>query len=592
LDSHRRMALYWMIGLRLEYIPCYQSGKVLFRDVQEENRNMGATGMWMRKLDLSTGSDPMVLVVMEGTERRNVVLDHFPFTVGRRTDRDLVLTDPRVSREHAVLMRENDGIYLEDQNSRQGTFVNGERTKRHKLARNDRMEFGVQGASCVLFNPDKQSSAAQQFISQYSSWKPSSGAGTDFEMLNVFLEAARKLNSTGVLEDVLHTLLEASLRLTKAERGFVFLRDPMGELKMAAGRDKSGEVIIDDSTISKSVLRDAARSASEFLVTDTSESEQLSNRESVVAQNLKSIICIPLRKTNIQEKTVEESKTGGPELQGILYLDSHFLSGKLSSVNQDILRTIASGAATLVENAALVQSEEAARRVQQEMAIAAEIQQGLMTVIVPEVPYAKVNAASYPCKDIGGDFFDLVYTSKCLSLVVADVSGKGVAAAVVASTLQGMFYSHLSEDSSLPEMIGTVNRFLFEKIGGQKYATVVIARLYPDGQLELINCGHVPPIIVSGDTATRVDHGNLPVGLIPGAKYTAAMHQLKPGDRLVVVTDGVTEAEDAAGEFFGSDRLDQSCLKGFAGIEQAVTLFRGETPLSDDCTLTELTYRG
>ena len=106
---------------------------------------MGATGMWMRKLDLSTGSDPMVLVVVEGTDRRNIVLDHFPFTVGRRTDRDLVLTDPRVSREHAVFMRENDGIYLEDQNSRQGTFVNGERTTRHKLVRNDRLEFGVLG---------------------------------------------------------------------------------------------------------------------------------------------------------------------------------------------------------------------------------------------------------------------------------------------------------------------------------------------------------------------------------------------------------------------------------------------------------------
>jgi sigma-B regulation protein RsbU (phosphoserine phosphatase) len=531
--------------------------------------------------------------VVEGTDRRNIVLDHFPYTVGRRTDRDLVLTDPRVSREHALLMRENDGIYIEDQNSRQGTFVNGERTTRRKLLRNDRLEFGVQGGSFVLFNPDRSvSSVAQQFISQYSSWKPSSGAGSDIEMLNVFLEAARKLNSTFVLEEVLQTLLEASLRLTQAERGFVFLRDLTGELRMAAGRDKSGELITDDSTISKSVLRDAARSASEFLVTDTSDSEKLSGRESVVAQNLKSVICIPLRKTNIQEKTVEESKTGGAELQGILYLDSHFLSGKLSSVNQDILRTIANGAATLVENAALVQAEEVARRVQQEMAIAAEIQQRLMSVIVPDVPYAKVNAASYPCKDIGGDFFDLVHTDRGLSLIVADVSGKGVSAAVVASILQGMLYSHLAEDSSLPKMIGTVNRFLFEKIGGQKYATLVIARLTASGELELINCGHVSPIIISGDSVTKVEDGNLPVGLIPGALYTAVKLQLKPGDRLIVVTDGVTEAEDASGEMFGNERLEQCCSQGFIGIESAVTQFRGNTPLSDDCTMTELTYRG
>ena len=554
---------------------------------------MGATGMWMRKLDISTGSDPMVLVVVEGTDRRNIVLDHFPFTVGRRTDRDLVLTDPRVSREHATLMRENDGIYLEDQNSRQGTFVNGERTTRRKLLRNDRLEFGVQGGSFVLFNPDRSvSSVAQQVISQFSSWKPSSGAGSDIDMLNVFLEAARKLNSTGVLDDVLHTLLEYSLRLTQAERGFVFLRDEDGELQMAAGRDKTGQLITDDSTISRSVLRDAAKSASEFLVTDTSESDKLSGRESVVAQNLKSVICIPLRKTKMQEKTVEESKTEGAELQGILYLDSHFLSGKLSSVSQDILRTIANGAATLVENAALVQAEEAARRVQQEMAIAAEIQQRLMSVTVPEVPYAKVYAASYPCKDIGGDFFDLVCTDRALSLIVADVSGKGVSAAVVASILQGMLYSQLVQDASLPEMIGVVNRFLFEKIGGQKYATLVIARLLPHGELELINCGHVQPILVSGQTMTRLEDGNLPVGLMPSVTYSSVKLQLKSGDRLVVVTDGVTEAEDSDGEMFGNTRLEESCPEGFAGIERAVTVFRGTTPLSDDCTLTELIYRG
>ena len=517
---------------------------------------MGATGMWVRKVDLSTGSDPLTVVVVEGTDRRNLVLDHFPFTVGRRTDRDLVLTDPRVSREHAQFMRENDGIYIEDQNSRQGTFVNGERATRKKLARNDRLEFGVQGASFILFNPDRSvSSIAQQFISQFSSWKPSSGAGSDFELLNVFLEAARKLNSTNVLEDVLQTLLEASLRLTRAERGFVFLRDPAGEMRMVAGRDKNGDVIHDDSTISKSVLRDATASRSEFLVTDTSESDKLSNRESVVAQNLKSVICIPLRRTNIQGKTAEEGKTGGSELQGVLYLDSHFLSGKLSSVNQDILRTIANGAAALVENAALVEAEEAARRVRQEMAIAAEIQQRLMTVTVPDVQFAKVNAASYACKDIGGDFFDLVHTPKGLSLIVADVSGKGVSAAVVASILQGMLYSHLSEDAELSEMVATVNRFLFEKIGGQKYATLVVARMGPDGELELMNCGHVPPIIISGATITKLEDGNLPVGLIPGAQFMATRHQLKPGDQIVVVTDGVTEAEDAGGEFFGFDRL-------------------------------------
>src|SRR3974390_74789 len=553
---------------------------------------MGTTGMWVRKVDLSTGSDPLTLVLVEGTDRRKVVLDHFPFTVGRLKDRDLVLVDPRVSREHAVFTREVDGVYIEDKGSRQGTFVNNERTDRRRLMRNDRLEFGVQGASFVLFNPDRSdSSIAQQFMSQLSSWKPSTGAGSDLELLNKFLDAARKLNNANVLDDVLHTLLEFSLGLTKAERGFVFLRDATtGEFIMTAGRNKGGEKIYDDSTISKSVLRDAAGSNSEFLVTDTSQAEQLLNRQSVVAQNLKSIICIPLRRSGMRPG--ETAKPNVADLLGVMYLDSHFLAGKLTSVSQDILRNIANGAAALVENAALVEAEEAARRVQQEMQIAAEIQQRLMAVIVPEVSYARVQAVSYACKDIGGDFFDLVQTDMGLSLIVADVSGKGVSAAVVASILQGMLYSHLAEDAALSKTIGTVNRFLFEKIGGQKYTTLVIARISPTGEMELMNCGHVPPVWVSGEKVIKLEDGNLPVGLIPFAQFQSIKHQLKPGDRLVVVTDGVTEAEDATGEFFGNDRLEKCCPGGFEGIERAVPAFRGATPLSDDCTMTEVLFRG
>ncbi|MFZ0913839.1 MAG: SpoIIE family protein phosphatase [Candidatus Korobacteraceae bacterium] len=554
---------------------------------------MGATGMWVRKLDSASTGDPLVLVVVEGSDRRTLVLEHFPFTVGRRTDRDLVMADPRVSREHAQFIREPDGTYIVDQSSRHGTFVNGERVDRRKLARNDRVEFGLQGAAYALFSPDRSpSSAAQQFLSQFSSWKPATGAGSDLEMLNVFLEAARKLNTSGVLDDVLQTLLEAALRLTHAERGFVFLRDSDGELRLAAGRDKKGESIHDDSAISRSVLRDAAKSASEFLVTDTDDTGKLAGRESIVAHNLHSVICIPLRKTIIQDKAKEQTKPGEQDVQGVLYLDAHFLSGKLSSVSHDILRTIANGAATLVENAALVQSEDVAKRYRQEMAIAAEIQQGLMKVTVPDVPFAKVNAVSYACKDIGGDFFDLVYTDGGLSLIVADVSGKGVSAAVVASILQGMLYSQLARNSALPEMIAAVNRFLCDKVGGQKYATLVIARLLGSGEMELINCGHVPPLLVSGDTITRLEDGNLPVGLVAGAEFQATRLQLKPGDRLLLVTDGVTEAEDAAGEFFGMERLENCGKDGFAAIEQAVTAFRGNTALTDDCTITEMLYRG
>ena len=521
---------------------------------------------------------PPVLVVVEGTDRRTVVLDHFPFTIGRRTDRDMVMADPRVSREHAHFLREPDGTFIVDQGSRHGTFVNGERVNRRKLGRNDRIEFGVQGAAYVLFSPDRSpSSAAQQFLSQFSTWKPASGAGSDLEMLGVFLEAARKLNTSGVLEDVLQTLLEAALRLTHAERGFVFLHHADGELRLAAGRDKTGESITDDSTISRSVLRDAANSASEFLVTDTDDTGKLAGRESVVAHNLHSVICIPLRKTVIKDKAKDDTK-GGPHVQGVLYLDAQFLSGKLSSVSHDILRTIANGAATLVENASLVQSEDAAKRYRQELAIAAEIQQRLMTVTVPDVPFAKVNAVSYACKDIGGDFFDLVYTDKGLTLIVADVSGKGVSAAVVASILQGMLYSQLALDLPLPEMMAAVNRFLCEKVGGQKYATLVVARLierWRSGADELRTRASIAGLGRYKSPSWR--KAICLLGWFLGQSFRRRVTAWAPMTACCWSPMALPRRKTPSGEFFGTERLEDCCHLGLVAIEQSVTKFRSGT---------------
>jgi len=131
---------------------------------------------------------------------------------------------------------------------------------------------------------------------------------------------------------------------------------------------------------------------------------------------------------------------------------------------------IATEAASLIENARLVQAEEESRRYQQELGIAASIQQRLMQVKIPEVPFARLNGKNLSCKEIGGDFYDAVNTKEGLAVVLADVSGKGVSAALLASTLQGMIYSHLSSGMSLLNVVIAVNRFFTEKMGGEKYA--------------------------------------------------------------------------------------------------------------------------
>jgi serine phosphatase RsbU (regulator of sigma subunit) len=361
---------------------------------------------------------------------------------------------------------------------------------------------------------------------------------------------------------------------------------------LAAGRTRKGEPITDDKTISHSILQEALKANSEFLVTDTSASEDLSLRQSIVAFDLRTVICIPLRRPQVQ--TIKQATAPADEVMGALYVDSRLISRELSSVSHDILRAIATEAASLIENANLVQAEEANRRYEQEIAIAATIQQRLMAVTLPDVSFALVDGKNLACKEVGGDFYDWVNTPDGLALVICDVSGKGIAAAILASTLQGMVYSHLISGMGLQDIVTAVNRFFHDKNIGEKYATMILLRIKPNGDLEYANCGHIQPLVISHGAAIRLTHGNVPVGLIPGAPFSSAHHQLNRGDRLILVSDGVTEAENTRGDFFDNEGLDAAALRG-PGINvifHAIDSFCGSMPLNDDCTVVELTYLG
>ena len=537
-----------------------------------------------------------ILVFVQGNDQRTINLDHTPFTVGRKVDKDLVIADPRVSREHALITSEDGQFCVVDQGSKHGTFVNGERVQRKTLERNDRVEFGVRDVAYVIFHPHHASSnTAREFLSQISGIQLSTDS-TDLEKLTLFLEAARKLNTAGALDEILITLLDATLKLTRAERCYVFMNAEDGSLSLSAGRNSKGEPLLDDKTISHSILDEAIESNSEFVITDTSQSLNLAGRQSLVAYDLRTVICIPLRKPQVQ--TTRDTQAATPadtsaEVMGALYLDSRFASQDISSVSNDILRAFATEAASLIENARLVQAEEASRRYQQELSIAASIQQGLMAVTILEVPFARLKGRNLSCKEIGGDFFDAVNTDEGLAVVLADVSGKGVSAALLANTLQGMIYSQLLAGIPLTDIVAAANRFFTHKHIGE-YATLIIARIRRDGELEYVNCGHVAPLLVCNHEVIRPPHGNLPVGLLVDATYESDHCSLHAGDRLILVTDGVTDAENARGDFFEDSRLEAVAAKSTSleDIFTAVADFCGGTPLSDDCTVVELVYSG
>jgi serine phosphatase RsbU (regulator of sigma subunit) len=514
----------------------------------------------------------------DGLTLKRIPLGHFPFTLGRLEDRDYVVVDKSVSRDHAAVLQEGDGFYIVDKGSRFGTFVNGEKVERRHLRVGDVIQLGSLQGPALRF-----SSEAQHESSASSIVDPHARQAAEFERLRWFLAAARRLNEFGAIDEILVALVEITLQLTKVERGFVFLTQSDGSLRLAVGRTLDGAVQQDDSTISRSAIQQAIRGASKFIVTDTLSAEAEMPSQSMVVHSIRSVICIPLRRRSADPHT--------PEMMGVLYLDSRLHAGRLSTVEHDLLETIAKEAAALVENAYLAKSEVEARKYRAELAIASQIQVGLMKVQVPDIPYVRVEAQSIPCLEIGGDFYDVIDAHGCLYVIIADISGKGISAALLASTLQGMLYALVQAGLPLPEIASLANKFIFGKDVG-KYATMVMVRVTEDGLVEYMNCGHIKPLAVIGDEVVKLTDSNLIVGLLPFATYKSSTYQLKEGERLILVTDGVTEAENETGDMYGDAALEAAVkLPTVELILDEIQSFMGSAPSADDCTIVEVRYK-
>jgi phosphoserine phosphatase RsbU/P len=242
----------------------------------------------------STLPQALSMELVDGASRRTVVIDRFPFVVGRSCDCNLVLPQSYISRIHATISRDGAQLVLEDAQSRHGTFVNGAQTMRRKLQPGDRIQFGSCDAPQLrVTSEDKHTTTGPNILSQLHGI---SAQHSDLEKLRWFLEAARELNSAGQVDRVLASLLETTLALAKVECGFVFLTGASGALELALGRDATGRVLTDAPTVSRTVLRQATRGTDQFIVTDTLSAEG-DVPESIVINSILTIICIPLRRT-------------------------------------------------------------------------------------------------------------------------------------------------------------------------------------------------------------------------------------------------------------------------------------------------------
>jgi serine phosphatase RsbU (regulator of sigma subunit) len=325
-------------------------------------------------------------------------------------------------------------------------------------------------------------------------------------------------------------------------------------------------------------------------------------QNSVADLELRSVICVPLVRIRAGLGEATSVLSTGNETVGVLYMDSRLTAADMAGGNRELLQTLAIEASTVLENARLLQEEQTKQQMEEELRLARTIQQSLLPGKLPVEGWLQASGSSVASREVGGYYFDVTaVNSKCWSAVVADVSGKGVGSALLASLLQGALITATDRPEAVGHRMERLNHFLLDRTGGEKYATVFYCILHHDGRMYYVNAAHCPPIIVrAGADRMELAASSMPVGLMQDAEFAVAEQCLMPGDKIVIYSDGVTEAQNNQGQFFGKKRLRAAiethaaanCAAIHDAIQEAVTGFTEGAPQSDDITVLVLEFRG
>jgi serine phosphatase RsbU (regulator of sigma subunit) len=531
-------------------------------------------------------------------------------TIGRSARNDLCIPDPFASRVHAEVRHEGDEYVLQDLGSANGTLYNGSVVEAPiHLTRGGRIQIGEteiffndaqfplsSGATMIT---DNSSSVPEATISLASTGRTTSGLLEAIEdartqsdetsrvaqrsdLLALISRISVALLDTATLNETLDQVVSMVFQAVPADRAMIMMRDEKNpDLKVAVARlrDRAGEV--GEIRISRSVIDEVVTNGKSVLTSDAQADPRFMGG-TVMLQGVRSVLAVPL---GVGEKVF-----------GIVYADSPLAEGRFTEDHLKVLTTLASVAAIRVQNARLMEQQMERVRLERELQVASEIQQRFQPASAPIVAGYELQGISFPCYEIGGDYYDFIQREDGrLIVALGDVSGKGPAAALLMSSLHAAVHAHSDTHNSLAKTIGAVNRYLVDSTPANRFVTLFYAELDPkDGSLAFLNAGHNPPLIVhAGGTMEQLAAGGLPLGIMSNADFREGKTKLHPGDVLVIYSDGVSEAVNPKGEEFGPTRLYETVSRNLdasaAGIrdriESALTKFCQGTPAADDITL-------
>ncbi|HKY28736.1 MAG TPA: SpoIIE family protein phosphatase [Pyrinomonadaceae bacterium] len=543
--------------------------------------------------------------------------DHFPLgrlrvTLGRSARNDLCIPDPFASRVHAEVRREGDEYFLQDLGSANGTLYNGMTVEGTiPLTAGGRIQIGeteiifddgtynssmgatmitdntgsLPEATIALASGDRTTSGLLEAI-EGARTKPeeiaSARSAKEGDLLALISKVGITLLASATLNETLEQIVALVFEAVPADRCLLMMRDEGSEeLRVAVARlrDRVGEV--GEIRVSRNVLDEVVMRGKSVLTSDAQHDPRFASG-TVVLQGIRSVLAVPLGVAD--------------QVFGIIYADSPIADGRFTEDHLKLLTTLASVAAIRVENARLAEARLQQERLERELALAMEIQQRFQPAAPPHVPGYELQGISFPCYEIGGDYYDFIKRDDGrLVIALGDVSGKGTAAALLMSSLHAAIHAQSGSHDSLVATISAVNRYLADNIPPNRFVTLFYAELDPEtGTVSFLNAGHNPPLIVhAAGTVEQLASGGLPLGIKPNAEFREGRTHMQLGDVLVIYSDGVTEAASPTGEEFGSTRLYEVVSRNIdasaAGIrdriESALTKFSQGTQAADDITL-------
>jgi phosphoserine phosphatase RsbU/P len=406
--------------------------------------------------------------------------------------------------------------------------------------------------------------------------------------LSLLYRLSQTFNSSLNLDEVLNHVMDEVIAVLRAERGFIMLRDDRGELLFRTARGIDQNTIQEpDFKISRSVVEQVARSGQSVLTSDALRDDRLSMRESVVTLGLRSLLCVPLQ---VKQETI-----------GVIYVDNRFQIGIFTQDDLELLRAIAANAAIAIENARLYQVAVEKGRMERELQLAYKVQSSLLPVDIPHREGWDFAAKWQPATQVAGDFYDfIILDDDHIGLVIADVTDKGMPAALYMAFSRSILRANINHASSSAQAVTDSNRMICSESSYGFFVTLFFALLdVSSGNFTYVNGGHVPTLLVKneeGDTVNKIQK-LMPTGIALGIDaeqtYKENSILLNAGDFVVLYSDGITEAINQKEHEYGTERLENVLLAinnhSAEGVIEAIISdlisFTGGQEAFDDITI-------